>query len=308
MTLVRIANYAQNQTLKNNIAATQNSVNNTALQVSSGKVAQDYSGIATRALEIKLFEEDRRLREQYSQNISVARTRMQSMDSRLENLSNLAIQLLGQIQSALNGNNIKEVSFETSAQSYRAEIVGILNAQQEGRYLFSGNQTDVLPVDIADPDYAPQAGLPNTFDPDSRYFQADSTKLSLRVADNVELQYGITADDPAFEKMLRTVSYMEYAGRNNDVSVLKQGFSVLQNALDGLSDLRSTLGAGLDVLNRTEKSHKDFNTYAANTISAIEDVDVAAATSRLSFDQVQLQASYISLKRITSLNLLDFIR
>ena len=308
MTLVRIANYAQNQALKNNIAATQNSVNNTALQVSSGKVAQDYSGIATRALEVKLFEEDRRLREQYSQNISVTRTRMQSMDSRLENLSNLAIQLLGQIQSALNGNNIKEVSFETSAQSYRAEIVGILNAQQEGRYLFSGNQTDVLPVDIADPDYAPQAGLPNTFDPDNRYFQADSTKLSLRVADNVELQYGITADDPAFEQMLRTVSYMEYAGRNNDVSVLKQGFSVLQNALDGLSDLRSTLGAGLDVLNRTEKSHKDFNTYAANTISAIEDVDVAAATSRLSFDQVQLQASYISLKRITSLNLLDFIR
>ncbi|WP_343559794.1 flagellin [Kiloniella sp. b19] len=308
MTFIRIATYAQNQTLQNNIAQTQNEVNRTAIQVSSGKVTQEYSGIASRALEVSLFEEDRRLTEQYAQNITVTRTRLQTVDSRLESLTDLATQLLGQIQSALNGNNLAEVGFDSVAKSYQAEVVALLNGQQEGRYLFSGNQTDTLPVDVTDPAYTPQAGLPGTFTADTDYFQADSSQLSIRIDESTELQYGIAANEPAFEQLLRAISYMEYAGANQDKSVLTQSFSLIQSSLDGLSDLRSTVGAQLDIIDRTEKNHKDFGTYISNAISTIEDVDIAAATSRLSFDQVQLQASYISLQRVTSLTLLDFIR
>ena len=47
--------------------------------------------------------------------------------------------------------------------------------------------------------------------------------------------------------------------------------------------------------------------FAQNLVSNIEDVDIAQATSELAFNEVQLQGSFMTLARLQSLSLLDFL-
>jgi flagellar hook-associated protein 3 FlgL len=120
--------------------------------------------------------------------------------------------------------------------------------------------------------------------------------------------YGITADEPAFEEMLRAFAYMSYAGANQDGAVLQESFARMKAAVDGLSDIRGRIGASSKVLESAKAGHEDYLTYATNLVSTLEDVDVAEATTRLAQDEVQLQASYLALSRISNLSLLQYLR
>ncbi|HIP78175.1 MAG TPA: hypothetical protein EYH07_06905, partial [Kiloniellaceae bacterium] len=178
----------------------------------------------------------------------------------------------------------------------------------EDRYLFAGSQTDSPAVDLTDVAYTPQAGLPGVFTADFDYYQGDTLGLTVRTDETFETTYGITADEPAFEEMLRALSYMDYAGANTDVAVLTQAYTMMKSAVDGLSDIRGRIGASSKVLESASSGHDDYLTYATNLVSTLEDVDVAEATTRLAQDEVQLQGSYLAISRISDLSLLNYLR
>ena len=193
------------------------------------------------------------------------------------------------------------------AATFSDEVASLLNTQLAGQYIFSGSVTDQPAVDLSDADYDPQAGLPGSFAPDADYYQGDDFKHSVRADEGYEVAYGITADDPAFEQMLRALSYMGFAGATQDAAVLEQALNLIDGAIDGLSDLRGQVGAHSKALQQSKTTHEDFKGFAQNLVSNIEDVDIAQATSELAFNEVQLQGSFMTLARLQSLSLLDFL-
>ncbi|WP_020594234.1 flagellin [Kiloniella laminariae] len=305
--MIRVSSYAQNQVLQANMASTQAKVSERTVQISSGKVTQEYTNIALQSLELVNLQRDNTRTTQFERNTQSTQTRLEIMETNLSTATERITKLLADLINGLNGSNIQEIPFEQFAQGYRSELTAVFNAQHEGRYLFSGSLTDTAPVNLNDPAYTPQAGLPGTFTPDFDYYQGDNVKLSNRIDQDTTLAYGITADDPTVEKILRGLSYVEYAGLNDDTTVLQEAYNVLQTALDGVTAMRSQIGAQLSVLDSTKKNHADYKTYVQNTISGIEDVDIAESTSKLAFDQVQLQASYISISRINEITLLNYV-
>src|SRR3546814_20578829 len=76
---------------------------------------------------------------------------------------------------------------------------------------------------------------------------------------------------------------------------------MMKSAVDGLSDIRGRIGASSKVLESAKSGHEDYLTYATNLVSTLEDVDVAEATTRLAQDEVQLQASSLSLSRLSEI-------
>ena len=48
--------------------------------------------------------------------------------------------------------------------------------------------------------------------------------------------------------------------------------------------------------------------YATEAISGLEDTNLTEAITRLNADQTLLQASYLSLSRLDSISLVDFLR
>lgn len=306
--MFRVATYAQFQQNMSYITRTQSNVAKTQIQIASGKEAQQYSEISRRASELVGLERATALKEQYNDNIGQAIARLDSMETAMTTLVERTTDMIGIASQGLSANFINDLPLQEFAASFSEEIASVLNTRLSGRYLFSGSRTDVPPVDLTDPAYTPQAGLPGTFTADLDYYQGDNVLLSVRVDETFETTYGVTADDATFEELLRAVSYMDYAGANGDAVVLEEAYRMLQSALDGLSDLRGKIGATSDVLDKAREGHTDFIAYSENLISNIEDVDIAAATTELAGQEVQLQGSYLALTRVQNLSLLDYIR
>ncbi|HEY9536154.1 MAG TPA: flagellin [Kiloniellaceae bacterium] len=306
--MFRVANFAQHQLTMSYAMRTQSNWADRQIQIASGKQGQLYSSIATKASELVNVERSVGRTEQFSRNIDQALTRLGIMESAVGTMVDRATEVLSIISSAMSGENIQDVPLDTFSATFLAEIESLLNTQHEDRYLFAGSQTNTRAVDLSDAAYTPQAGLPGTFTADLDYYQGDTLQLSVRSAETFETTYGITADEPAFEELLRALSYMGYAGTNQDAAVLEQSFTMMKSAVDGLSDIRGRIGASSKVLGSAKSGHEDYLTYATNLVSTLEDVDVAVATTRLAQDEVQLQASYLALSRIGEMSLLSYLR
>lgn len=306
--MFRVANFAQHQLTQSYAMRTQSSLAERQIEIASGKRAQYYSSISTQASELVNVERAVARTEQFARNIDQAVTRLGIMESAVGTLVERATEVLSIMSQAMSGENINDVPLEEFAATFLAEAASLLNTQHEGRYLFAGSQTDNPAVDLSDVAYTPQAGLPGTFTADFDYYQGDTLQLSVRAAETFETTYGITGDEPAFEEMLRALSYMDYAGANLDNAVLEEAFTMMKSAVDGLSDIRGRIGASTKVLDSAKAGHEDYLTYSTNLVSTLEDVDVAEATTRLAQDEVQLKASYLSLSRISELSLLQYLR
>jgi flagellar hook-associated protein 3 FlgL len=306
--MFRVANFAQHQLTMSYAMRTQGSLAERQIEIASGKRAQLYSSISTQSSELVNVERSVARTEQFSRNIDQALTRLGIMESSVGIMVQRATEVLAIMSSAMSGENIGDVPLQEFAATFLAEAESLMNTQHEGRYLFSGSQTNNPAVDLADAAYTPQAGLPGVFTADFDYFQGDTLQLAVRTAETFETTYGITADEPAFEEMLRALSYMDYAGANLDNTVLTEAFTMMKSAVDGLSDIRGRIGASSKVLEAAKSGHQDYLTYTTNLVSTLEDVDVAEATTRLAQDEVQLQASYLSISRLSQLSLLNYLR
>ena len=305
--MTRVANLAQFQLSQANIQRTQSALAQNQIQLATGKVAQSYSEIPTLSNQLVSLERSLQRGDQFLDNINQAQTRLNSTESALSTLVDRAIDIKSIISQGLNNNSIDDLPLQSFARSFAEEIAGLLNSQLGGRYIFGGSRSDRAPVDLTDPAYTPQAGLPGAFTPDAGYYQGDDLEVSVRAGENFEISYGVNADDPAFEELLRAVSYLDFAGQNSDKSVLEQAMTLVSSAIEGLSDLRSEVGANSQILQKASDGHEDFKTFATNIVSSIEDVDIAQATTELAFNENQLRGSFLSLTRLNNLSLLQFL-
>ena len=147
---------------------------------------------------------------------------------------------------------------------------------------------------------------------DTSYYQGDGVTATARADESFDLDYGITADEPGFEKFMRALAYTQWAGQNptdpDRGMVLAEAMDLTREAIGDLSRIRSGIGANSSVLDAAELRHEQFKTYATEAISDLEDTDLTVAITQLSTDQTLLQASYLSLSRLDSISLVDFLR
>ena len=305
--MIRVANFAQFQLQMSNIQRTQSGVAESQIEIATGKKAQSYSEISSQSSQLVNLERSLARKDQFVINIEQAEVRLNTMESSLNVMVDRAIEVKTIISQGLSGSNINDLPLVEFAQTFSTEIAALLNTQLGGEFIFSGSLTDQAAVDLTDPTYLPQTGLPGTFSADTNYYQGDSFVRAVRADDNYDLDIGITADDPAFEELLRTMAYMDYAGVNTDTTVLEEAFRLVSSAIDGLSTLRGKVGAHSQVLQSAKNSHNDFTTFASNLVSNIEDTDIAEATTELAFAEVQLQGSYLAISRMRELSLLRYL-
>lgn len=83
--------------------------------------------------------------------------------------------------------------------------------------------------------------------------------------------------------------------------------SNLDNAQTNLLEVRSSIGARLNMVDATRASNEDFNLVVEKTLSELSDLDFAEAISRLSQETFILEASQASFSKISQLSLFNFI-
>lgn len=303
---MRVGTFAMNERLLDAALRTQAKTAELGIQQASGLVSMDYGGLGAVSKGVINLEVSVARAQSYADAATSANGRIETMYAACSSMTDLLTEMRSQISGATGNVDGNGAGLTATARELLEEFASLLNTQYEGRYLFAGTRTDTPPIDISSTTY-PAASSPSTAD--LSYFTGDSSKTSVRIADDQTVQYGITADEPAFEKALRALNLI----RNMTVSpidsdTLNEAQDLVIESLDGVLALQSGLSLDSATMERAVSHQQDYVDFAQTLTSNLRAVDVAAVAAQMSTYQAQLEASYSAIGRIQSLSLLDYLR
>lgn len=299
----RVATYNHQNTLVQYMMKAEAQVAAEQVRSASGLNSTDYKGIATDSSRLVNLESHYRRLEQYIDEGEVVNGRIQSMYDAVGGMTDLTSRLSALI-TGLQGDNAAGVEGVTAeAGQLMEELAGLMNTQQDGRYLFAGGRTDQTAVDLAG--YT-AATYPSSAD--TGYYQGDSSVAHFQAADDFVLSYGVTADNPAFEKALRAFSLIANMSTDPvDDDLLAEATKLASDATDGLTIVQAKLGAASSSLENTIDRHVDEQLVLQTQVDDIRSVDLAESTTKLSQLQASLEATMSLMKILEENNLSKYL-
>ena len=311
--MTRIADIAQNKAVTSLILDTQSRLNDKQAQISSNQKSQDYAGIASDSMQLVSLEASERRMEQYLTDNTYVDLRLNGTLNSIDSLKHSINDIRGLLRSLMvDGHLATGIDKDNICDVKTQEIEDLLNTTINGRYLFSGSKTNTRPVDTGTMSSAPQYDAAFKTKPESTfYYNGDDTIIKARIDEGVVMEYGVTAANSGFEKLIRSIRIL----RSTDISGADTNYMAkvehalnLINQSDGeLQGLEMNIGTRIQQLDTTNKNIKISQNFARGIISDIESVDTFQAVAELTQDQTMLEASYSTMVRLSNLNLTKFV-
>ena len=136
------------------------------------------------------------------------------------------------------------------------------------------------------------AALTNDTSATLRFDRSEGNILNTLVA-NVEALKTLSTTDPAQSVEL-----------NENLAVTLEQIDAVE---ERLGQAVATIGARLNIIDSSELSNDDFGLLTQSTLSAVEDLDYASASTELARRQLALEASFASFAKIQGLTLFNYI-
>jgi flagellar hook-associated protein 3 FlgL len=299
--MARVASVAQHNIIQNSIFRTQERVFMRQTQIATGKVALSFHGIPRQAQRLIGVEAQLIRAEGFMKQNGLVEARLQLMDSAVDNMFEVASQLKVRLMQKLNGATGAAGAIAAEASDMLATVSGLLNTRTNGRFLFSGSATATQPVTVPVPD-------PTTFGvADSTYYAGDSVQLTARVSETIEVTYGIPGNRAGFQNLIGSIKATIEADNTDNETLMKTALTMLNSALGDLPDYRNEVGASINVVSRATERQGGFQLYAEGIINDIENTDIPSAVSALAADETALQASFLTIGRLSQLTLVNFL-
>ncbi len=300
--MLRVSNFAQHNLLLNTILDSQRRVFEGQIQAATGKESQNYSGIAQNTTRLLDFESNLIQTDQYLKNNINVTNRLERMEGSLSGMFDEASRLRALLVQRLSDNTGTAGALAVEAQHILETIAGLLNTNEDGRFLFAGTATSVPPVTVPVPN-------PTTFGvPTNNYYVGNSTELAARVADSQTVTYGMAGDRLGFQQLISAVKGTIQGDNLDNTILLNTSLGPMDQAITALGDFRNEVGARLATIEKSTSRHQDLVLYLENEINEIENADVTEVMTRLTADQTALEASFMTVARLASLNLGQFLR
>lgn len=320
--MIRFATYPGFQQSMSYTLNAQRAVYDLQIQISSGLMSTDYAGVGASAHRLVSLETQEMRTNQYVAGNTLIDQRLQAMETSVAAIYDTATEFRTLLVNALNANNAGEMSLATEAENFKDEITKLLNVSEDGRFLFSGSRTGTAPVDQTG--WTPPAWplTPPLTQYTSEYYKGDQALLTAEIDVDHKVTYGVTAAEDSFEYILRAMHYVEISGGAIDRNTLETALALVNAALGtsngdatlgvpaparDLADIRTGIGTSRRALELANKRHEEVLLYTAQNIGDIENVDPAAALARMSAAETQLQASYMTVSRLSQLSLLHYL-
>lgn len=326
---MNVATLSQNGRLQSSLLEIQSRIVELQGQVSSGKKADTFSGLGTRTRASIDFRTAQSRLETYQTNITTIEVRINFMEPILTRIGDMANEVRDEILKARDGTAPNTTFIRQKAVDRINEMVRLLNFENDGRFLFAGTNIDDAPM--LDP-AALSATVNGTItgyttadaaarlttaranvDPAAYYGGSTGPdQISGRIDDNVDLEYGLRGDNPAFRSIfqgLYVAANLEYDAAEADGfwTLLEGAAADLKTGFDNLQTVVATLGDKAAVLDKVNERHTNSVLLINQQIGIVEDVDVAEAIQKLFAAQAQLQSSYELIASMRDLTLARFI-
>lgn len=298
--LTRIGDTAQSDRVLSAMQATNARIRAGQIEVSTGKRAARFDEIGGEVGVLLRSREQRARAEAHVQQNEQVLDRLKAMDGALANLGDIAQRARTLLTHRLDSASGALVPLDREAATLLSEAASQLNLRLDERYLFAGSRADAPPVSLPDP--PPTAAAPTT------YYKGDAVVQSVRADRDVEIPYSLTADNPAFAKLIGALGKTQEAHVANDREGLRTALDMMDAAVGELAELRGETGATSARLEVIAEGQRRSMLYLDEIVSRIEDTNVPEAMTRIVQDQGTLEAAYMTVSRLSRLSLADYLR
>ncbi|MGY8677633.1 flagellin [Bradyrhizobium sp. UFLA05-153] len=303
MVAMRVATFAQSNTMIADALRVQAVMANEQIQESSGVISNDFGGYGSTAQHVVNLQVSVTRAQSYIDAATLADSKVQVMYSAVGSMTDIITQLRSQLSAASTGSSTEGNSVISSAQQMLEEMGSLLNTQYDGQYVFAGGKTETAPVDLT----SFSTGTGSTTTADTSYYVGDSEIASVRVATDQSVPYGVTADSSAFEEVMRVLKFVANSSSLSS-SDITSALDLASSALDDTAAVQAKLSSSASQIETASARQSDYKSYAETLGSDLTSVDVAAVTAQLSTYQSQLTASYSALAKILSMNLASYLK
>lgn len=323
--MVRVSSFGQQQLLINAIQQNQGRVFEAQRQIATGRETDEFRGIAGETTTLLGSKSFLSRTETYQQTIATISGRLDANAVQISGIADALIQIQESIRTAV-ANDQAEGLPELIDSTFRF-LLNSVNANIDGTFLFAGSRTGTAPVSenirsIQDLQAFVDPNSDGILDnPVRDIFENSDTAFQARIADGVDLQFGILADDlanDAFSQLQQIwawhtgvdpASTGPLQGELDDAqfSFLQDQVGILDKIISGIRQIEVQNGLAFERLDVVDQQHKDTELFLQTFISGIEDVDIAEAITRLNNDNFALQASFQSIASLNNLSLLNFL-
>jgi len=285
----------------------QSRLNQTQLQLSTGKKMLTPSDDPAAAARIIDLNQSIKQTEQYQSNINAARQRLTLEDGVLQN----AVDVLHRVKElgvqGLNATNSPSdrTAIAVEMEELNQHLVGLANTRNaNGEYLFSGFKS------------ATQAFSKNTVSGGYTY-AGDSNQRTIQIGETRQIADG----DPGSNVFGTPTNSLPTAGSGVNIFEALDRFAAdmrsntpnsaslddISKSLEKMLTVQSSVGTRLNVLDRQEGLNADFVINMKTVLSATEDLDYAEAISRFNLQTVSLQAAQQAFTQVKKLSLFNYL-
>lgn len=250
----------------------------------------------------------------YGKAVDSAASNLEAIDSSLSNLSDLLIRAKELAMQSGNGivDAPKREMLAAEVDQILQAAIGIANTRVADRYIFSGYQSDSIPIDST-----------------TGAYQRDGNDVEVAINPDVNVRVNIpaselfsdnttdfTAGPPAVYSdpdtyILEALHALKTALEEPDdtlaATAIQTAMGYLNNVSNNLSEKMADVGALLHRLDQESKYQEDRDYNLTLNLSRDQDADIAKAASELVQKQTALQALRTSSAQILNTSLFDFI-
>jgi flagellar hook-associated protein 3 FlgL len=308
-----IGTLAQQNLMLQTILQLRSQANDLQSQVSTGLKSQDYSGLGASASQVANLQSAVSRHQAYLDTINTVQQRIQEQSTVLSTIQGIA-EKFGELLPS-GAFNATPSDIQTQAKALVQELNDFLNTSDGSRYLFSGSLTSTAPFNASD---LPNPGSLNTAvnqPVPAGYYAGNDTVQQAKVDDNVTVSYGVTADNSAFENIVRVANYLANlpAGSPSssnpaDVAAMNQAANLMTQGIAGLQQIQGTLALQSAQVQQVQQNHQNFINLTQTNIQSLESVDPATAITQLNQVETNLQASYQTVSTLQQLSLVNYLK
>ncbi len=306
--MTRISDLGLQQALIAGFRQNQGASTNTQTQISSGDRSQTYAGLGRDAVALVNAEGLVARSDGFLQNSQVAINRSARQSLALDTISDQLSSLRQAVGEALSTGDSRFLGDDLGRTVL--SLVDPLNDEIGGQFIFGGVQNAIPPVRLGNNGDDGQLLL-------GEVEIAHSPATSLRVGAEQIISGGPVAADFApqlFETLRALEAVLQQENNDGQDGLSENSRAALQNIAQNLDENLFRVGvlsAEVGINQRSAQTAARQNNIGrdlAQLVAAdIEDVDIAEALSRLSQDQLAVQAAGQALAIATQTTILNFI-
>jgi len=300
---MRIATFSNADQMIAGALRTQATMANLQTQEASGLKSEYLAGFGADTQHVVNLQVSVTRAQSYIDAATLADSKTQVMYSAIGQVSDIVSQLRKALSAASAGSSTGNASAISSAQQLLRQMAGILNTQYDGQYVFGGARTSTAAVDVS----TFGSGAGSLTATDTSYYRGDGELASVRVSDGQSVPYGVTADNPAFEQVMRVLKFVANSSTLSGTDITA-ALQLADQTVDDVATVQAKLSNAASRIESAKSQQTDFKSYAESLATDLTSVDVAAVTAQLSSYQAQLTASYTAISKIQSLNLASYLR